>query len=147
MGTSKGHGKYIETPERMWELFVDYKKEVKENPRIKYEFHGKDASKCAVEIEQPLTMEGFECYCMEHTKITYPDLTHYFENKDERYTDYVPVSTRIRKEIRQDQISGGMANIYNASLTARINGLKEHTQTNSTHNVSVINIDPLSEEN
>jgi hypothetical protein len=32
MGTKKGHGKYIETPDKMWEHFKAYKKEVKENP-------------------------------------------------------------------------------------------------------------------
>ena len=38
MGTSRGNGKYIETPERMWELFLAYVKEVKSNPRKKVVF-------------------------------------------------------------------------------------------------------------
>ena len=34
--------KYIESPERMWELFTLYRDEVKSNPRKKMVFGGKD---------------------------------------------------------------------------------------------------------
>ena len=38
MGTSKGNGKYIETPEKMWEYFEAYRSQVKANPRTKTVF-------------------------------------------------------------------------------------------------------------
>ena len=34
--------KYIETPEKLWELFEGYRKEVKENPKNEQVFGGKD---------------------------------------------------------------------------------------------------------
>ena len=40
-----GKHKYIETPERMYELFEAYKKETKDNPRIKVDYVGKDGNK------------------------------------------------------------------------------------------------------
>jgi hypothetical protein len=43
----------------------------------------------------------------------------------DRYGDYVSICTRIRKNIRQDQIEGGMTGIYNTSITQRLNNLTE----------------------
>ena len=123
-----GRPKYIETPERLWELFLDYKKEVKSNPVIIKDWVGKDAEEVHREREKPLTMVGFECFVLDHTEITYPDLTHYFENKDNRYSDFVPISSRIKSEIKNDQVTGGMTMIYSQNLTARLNNLVEKTE-------------------
>ena len=120
--------KYIETPEKMWELFEKYKQEVKGNPTIVKDWVGKDAEPVYREKERPLTMVGFECFVMNNTKITYPDLTDYFENKDERYSNYIPISSRIRAEITNDQINGGMTMIYSQNLTARLNNLSDNTK-------------------
>ena len=89
---------------------------------------GKDAEPVYREKERPLTMVGFECFVMNNTKITYPDLTDYFENKDERYSNYIPISSRIRAEITNDQINGGMTMIYSQNLTARLNNLSDNTK-------------------
>ena len=126
-----GKQKYIETPQKMWDLFLAYKKQVKSNPRFKNELD-KFGNIVPIPIEMPLTMEGFECFVMDNTNITYPDLTEYFEGKNESYKDYFPISSRIRRELRNDQITGGMGNLYNASLTARLNGLSEKTETTIT---------------
>jgi len=120
--------KYIETPERMWELFQDYKKSVKENPRHVYEYHGKDGEEKKKPLERPLTMEGFENYCYEVVGCVH----QYFDNQGELYTDYMTICTRIRKAIRQDQIEGGMVGQYNPSITQRLNNLKEQTENTNT---------------
>lgn len=120
--------KYIESPEKLWELFEKYKQEVKNNPTIVKDWVGKDAEPVYREKERPLTMVGFECFVMNNTKITYPDLTDYFENKDERYSNYIPISSRIRAEITNDQINGGMTMIYSQNLTARLNNLSDNTK-------------------
>lgn len=122
--------KYIETPEKLWELFVAYKKETKEKPVIIKDWVGKDAETVYREKEKPLTMVGFECYVMEHTDITYPDLSEYFEGKNESYKDYFPISSRIRKEIENDLTTGGLVMIYSQNLTARITGLVDKTENN-----------------
>ena len=123
-----GKRKYIETPDRLWELFLAYKKEVKSNPVIIKDWVGKDAEEVHREREKPLTMVGFECFVLDHTEITYPDLTHYFENKDNRYSDFIPISSRIKSEIKNDQVTGGMTMIYSQNLTARLNNLVEKTE-------------------
>ena len=140
-------GKYIETPEKMWELFTAYKKHVKDNPRIKVEYVGKEGDRVETPLVTPLTMVGYECYVMDNTKFTCADLTDYFEGKDPSYTAYLPIATRIRKEIRQDQVSGGMVGQYNSNLTARLNNLKEHTDNSNTNkNITLLTNDPLSDE-
>ncbi len=123
-----GKPKYIQTPDKLWELFLAYKKEVKSNPIIIKDWVGKDAEEVYREREKPLTMVGFECFVLDHTEITYPDLTHYFENKDNRYSDFVPISSRIKSEIKNDQVTGGMTMIYSQNLTARLNNLVEKTE-------------------
>jgi hypothetical protein len=118
--------KYIETPEKMWQLFEAYKKDVKDNPRVKHVFVGKDGNSDFERLERPLTMEGFENWCFQNEIIS--DLGDYFSNKNEAYTDYSTICLRIRKAIRQDQIEGGMVGQYNASITQRLNNLKEQTE-------------------
>lgn len=118
-----GKTKYIETPERMWELFTQYKQWCEENPIKVEDYVGKDAIRVLRQKPRPLTMEGFEMFVCDHTKITYPDLTAYFEDKSESYKEYFPICLRIRRVIRQNQIEGGMAGVFNPSITQRLNGL------------------------
>ena len=118
-----GKNKYIETPEKMWELFEAYRKEVKNNPRHITDFYGKDGEERIKPLERPLTLEGFENYVSDLDIIS--DLSQYFANTEQRYTDYQTICSRIRKVIKQDQIEGGMVGQYNASITQRLNGLTD----------------------
>lgn len=111
--------KYIETPEKMWQLFEAYRdsrkpREIqKATPKgVVSEFH-----------TPPLTMEGFENYCFEHAST----IDHYFRNETGSYDAYRPICSHIKKLIRQDQIEGGMVGQYNPSITQRLNGLTEKT--------------------
>ena len=111
--------KYIETPEKLYELFEAYKANRK--PReiqkatatgVKSEWH-----------TPPLTMEGFENYCEDVVGCVH----QYFVNQDNAYTEYLNICSRIKRLIRQDQIEGGMVGQYNPSITQRLNGLTEKT--------------------
>jgi len=123
-----GKNKYIETPEKMWELFEAYKKDVKENPRFVYEYHGKDGSQRLKPLERPLTIEGFRNYARK----TIGCVNDYFANTDNRYSEYTTICRAINETIRQDQIEGGMVGQYNPSITQRLNGLIDKTQTTVT---------------
>jgi len=147
-----GRTKLIETPEKMWELFTTYKKEVKDNPIMLVEqkrgntILPKDLSNVDSETikqslntvielpaQRPLTFEGFENWCADNDIIE--DLGDYFKNKDERYTDYAPICSRIKRSIRQDQIEGGMVGIYNPSITQRLNGLVDKKEVETKDSV------------
>ena len=105
----------------------NYKDDIKSNPIKKMVFVGKDGLKDYEERERPLTIDGFECWLADKGIIG--DLSHYFANTDNKYSDYLTICSRIKKNVRNDQIEGGMANIYNPSITQRLNGLKEQTET------------------
>lgn len=122
--------KNIETPERMQEHFEAYRKETKGNPILLQDYVGKDGNEVDRKKERPLTMEGFENWLFDNKIIT--DVSDYFENKDDRYKEYIPICRAIKRAIRQDQIEGGMAGIYNPSITQRLNGLVDRTQTTIT---------------
>jgi hypothetical protein len=122
-----GRPRNLDSPEQLYELFEKYKSDVKTNPRIKSVFGGKEFEERAEPLERPLTMEGFEVFCWDIVG----QVEQYFKNLDKRYDEYLPICSRIRKEIRQDQIEGGMVGQYNPSITQRLNNLKEQVeQTN-----------------
>lgn len=135
-----GKHKYIETPEKLYSIFEDYKNSLK--PReiqkatatgVKSEFH-----------KPPLTMEGFEVYGYS-IGVT---LEHYFRNDNGSYDDYCTICSRIKKEIRQDQIEGGMVGQFNPSITQRLNGLTEKTDvTTNGKDISKIEIQIVTNEN
>jgi hypothetical protein len=131
--------KNIKTPEILWELFIEYRDEVKSNPRKKHVFVGKDGNSDFEQLERPLTMEGFENFCFEKNVIN--DLGNYFANSNDAYSDYSTICSRIRQNIRQDQIEGGMVGQYNPSITQRLNGLKESQEVEIKQEPRVFNID------
>jgi hypothetical protein len=121
-----GKRKYIETPEKLLEYFEDYKKETKNNPIQVQDYVGKDAEMVYRTKERPLTIDGFEVWLFKKGIIS--DLSNYFANSDNRYSDYSTICSHIKKEVRSDQIEGGMAGIYNPSITQRLNNLVERQE-------------------
>jgi hypothetical protein len=59
---------------------------------------------------------------------------------DNRYSNYIAICSRIRKSIRKDQIEGGMVGQYNPSITQRLNGLKEQTETELKGSINIPNL-------
>jgi len=116
--------KYIESPEKMWQLFEAYRDEVKSNPRKVIDFYGKDGEERVKPLERPLTIEGFKNYCHGIVGCVH----QYLVNQDGAYNDYLTICSRIKETIRQDQIEGGMVGQYNPSITQRLNGLTEKKQ-------------------
>ena len=139
-----GLHKLIDKPELMWSMFKDYVEYVKSNPRRVQDFVGKDAEMVYREKEVPLTMEGFEDYVADIPGMPL-SLEQYFSNRDGRYEDFVAICSRIRRSIRKDQIEGGMVGQYNASITQRINGLVEKTESKVEAKVEQIDYSQLSE--
>jgi len=122
-----GRPNKIESPEHLWSLFQEYKEYTKSNPFKIGDYVGKMAEYVQREKERPLTIEGFENYVASKNVIG--DLSHYFANTNGRYKRFLTICSRIRREVRQDQIEGGMAGMYNPSITQRLNNLVEKTQT------------------
>jgi hypothetical protein len=118
--------KYIESPERMYELFCEYRDSVKAKPFYVRDWVGAMATQIERPKEKPLTYEGFSNYVFE--KGILKDTDDYFANTKGNYDEYSSICSRIKRIIREDQIGGGMAGIYNPSITQRLNGLVEKVQ-------------------
>jgi hypothetical protein len=134
-----GKNKYIETPDKLWEYFKEYKEQTKNKPFLIKDWVGKDADQVHREKERPLTIEGFECWLFDNDIIG--DLSHYFANTNNKYENYLTICSRVKKAVRQDQIEGGMAGVYNPSITQRLNGLVEKVQTDNKHEVKKFEVE------
>jgi len=130
--------KYIETPEKLLELWNECKSEIQSNPIRVQDYVGKDAEMVYRDKQRPFTYEAFKIFC-RNKGLT---VNHYFENSENAYTEYRDICSHIKDEIRLNQIEGGMVGIYNPSITQRLNGLTEKTETKTTiEGVSKITIE------
>jgi len=127
MAKKRGVHKKIESPDKMEQLFEEYKKATKDNPFIIEDWVGGLGKSVKRKKERPLTMAGFEVYLSKQGIIE--SLKDYMSNKDNRYDEFAPICSCVLLEIRQDQIEGGMAGMYNASITQRIQSLTDKVET------------------
>ena len=125
-------------PEEIEKAFLEYKQSlISESKKwLKVQYVGKDGSRKTDAQKVPLTLEGFERFCYEN----YGYVEQYFKNKDKYYNEFVPICSRIKREIREDQITGGLLGFYNPSITQRLNSLKETTSTEISGGLNIPNL-------
>ena len=130
--------KYIETPEALMELFISYKAELKEQSKEweKVQYVGKDGFRAVDYMKVPLTMEGFRRFGFDKGYT----IKNYFDNQDGSYDEYYTICSRIKDEIRENQITGGLLGVYNPSITQRLNGLTEKVESKNENNNTNKNI-------
>lgn len=122
------HPKRIfKTPEELLDVWHAYKSELKQRaedwPKVQYV--GRNGERKEDYPVLPLTYEGLCRYCWETGIGT---VHHYFDNKEGYYEDFGEVCSRIKNEIREQQITGGLIGAYNPSITQRLNGLTEKSE-------------------
>lgn len=120
-----GRPRNIETPEIFWKLFQDYVIDLKskESEWLKIQYVGKEGEKKEDKLKLPLTIEGFKRYCWD---VGIGCVEQYFKNQDESYTEFLPVCSRVKNSIRENQVLGGMLGVFNPSITQRLNNLNEN---------------------
>ena len=106
----------------------EYKQDLKEKSEewFKVQYVGKEGTRKTDAYKLPLTAEGFYRFCFDNYG---GGVKQYFENKSDLYTDFIEVCSRIKNEIRENQIIGGMLGVYNPSITQRLNSLVEKNET------------------
>lgn len=133
VGAKSGAKKKIKDAATMWGHFEAYAEFTKSRPFLVNDFVGKFAEEVDRKKERALTYEGFCNYLEDKNIIGNPE--HYFINYQGRYEEFIYICSRIKRTIRQDQIEGGLAGIYNPSITQRLNGLVEKVEVKEEEKV------------
>ena len=145
MAKKMGSPRNLDSPEEMLQLFEDYKnsliKDAENWPKVQYV--GKEGQRVEDYPKLPLTYSGLKVFAW---KKGIGDIRAYFQNDNESYGNYSYICSCIKEEIRQDQITGGLLGVYNPSITQRLNGLTDKTQTTVNVSPKILNIDPLDDE-
>lgn len=124
----------FKSPEELWSAWLAYKakrkEDAKEWPKVQYV--GKDGNKVTDYPVLPLTMEGFYIYCFDN----HGSVKEYFLNREGYYDEFNTICSRVKDEIRDHQITGGMLGQFNPSITQRLNSLVEKTD-NKNENLNI----------
>ena len=137
-----GKPRNIDSPEHLYGIFELYTEAVKTRVRT----IPKATNKGVVYEEHtpPLTIDGFKTFCNKYGA----DINRYWYNVEGAFSDYVSIVTRIKEEIRNDQIEGALIGQYNNNIVARLNGLTEKTDVttggeklNQPITVNIVNAD------
>ena len=113
----------FKSPDELEHAFTLYKEDLllQASQWQKVQYVGKEGQRMSDDIKLPYTLDGFEVFCYKNYGVVH----QYFENKQGYYDDFVGICTYIKKEIRANQITGGMAGVFNPSITQRLNNLVE----------------------
>jgi hypothetical protein len=116
----------FKTPEELEKAFNEYKQSLIEEAKqwVKVQYVGKDGDRVTDPLKLPYTIDGFEVWC----KNNYGFVHQYFDKKENFYNDFVTICSYIKKEIRNNQITGGLLGSYNPSITQRLNGLTDKSE-------------------
>jgi hypothetical protein len=133
----------FKAPTELETAFNEYKKDVDKQSGqwLKVQYVGKDGERKTDGQKVPLTFEGFKRFCYNN----YGCVEQYFINKDNLYFEFISICSRIKDEIRENQITGGMLGFFNPSITQRLNSLVEKQQTEITGGLNIPNLPDIGE--
>lgn len=121
--------KYIETPDKMWELFEQYVLDTKKTPKFENILIQKTGDIVQVPRERPISFIGFENWLYKNAIIS--QLRSYEQNDNDSYKEYLPIITRIKAFIYEDKADGATVGIFNSSIVARELGLTDKQEIES----------------
>ena len=128
-----GKPKAIQTPEKLWELACEYFQSVEDTPFVKEElikggmFAG---DKGRINLQAPYTWYGLEAYLFEKGIIG--RLDEYKRNVTGSYEEYQDVLCAIENEMRQRNLGGAAAGVFNSNTIAAIHGLAKKVEQTIT---------------
>ncbi len=117
-----------DSPESMYNSFLDYYQYCKDSPVLVDEVYGKDATHCDMKRMQATTIVGFITFCRTNIQTWY-DYT--------KRPNFVEVCSHIMVAMTSNNIVGAAANALNHQVISRIEGLvdKKEVSTNQIQTV------------
>lgn len=128
----------IETPEELWENFLEYAQWLEDNPLLEIDFKGKDATRVEIPKMRAFTKQGFALACGLSEWKT-------IESWRER-EGFSQIITRIENHIYTQKLEGAASGFLNPNIIARDLGLKEKTENEHKIPVGKIVIQSEGEE-
>lgn len=127
-----GRPRKYKSADELYQKFVEYKNDCKNNPWIQIDFVGKDAKQVKRPLTVPFTKEGFSIFAGHCEWNSIKD----YRNESQEFAQIV---TRIENEIYNQKLTGASVGAFNSSIIASDLGLKTKTEnTNKTElNISV----------
>lgn len=116
----------LDSPEELWGYFEEYRKQL---PTIEVPVSHVKLGVVHLPIKAPMTMEGFKCYLWD---IGVGEIKRYIDNTDGKFNNYVPIITRIKETIFNNNLSKAAAGMYKENLIARQLGMADKNQTHIT---------------
>lgn len=121
-----GRPRLIKSPEQLLEHFEDYKQWAHDNPWYKVEAikSGDMAGELVhIPIERPMTEWGFAVYLGTSRQC----LQGYAKREE-----FIGTYARIKDEMSAMRVEGGVTQLYNPNLVARIDGISEKSEIEHT---------------
>lgn len=128
-----GRPKNLKNPKQLMLAAIEYFEWCDANPVIKNEMikSGEHAgSIVAVPVPRPYTWMGLEMWLYDKSIIA--KLDDYRANKKDNYSEFSDTLTHITNIIRDQQLTGGLADIFNSNLISRVLGLTEKSESTVT---------------
>lgn len=128
------HGKEPKyKPEQLWEKALEYFQWIEDNPLQEeqlFAYQGK-VIKEIVNKMHAMTFEGLQIFL----DISQPTWDSY-----KKKNDYLIVTTRIEKIIKEQKFTGAAGNLLNANIIARDLGLRDDQNIDSSVNITVTHL-------
>ena len=129
-----GRDKIFKTPEILMEASNEYFQWCLDNPL--YELIIQSGKEFKVPKMRAMTLSGL-CIFLDISMQTFED---YSTNKDERYKDFIDITTRIKEILKTQKFEGAAAGLLNANIIARDLGLSDKKEIEQS---GQLNITPL----
>ncbi|WP_136465517.1 terminase small subunit [Flagellimonas onchidii] len=127
--------KKILTPKKLYQYFEEYKKWVKENPKIVEHYNPKLDKVVELKREIPLSIMGFRGYLSEKNIIRH--VKDYIYNTKGMYEEFDDIAQKIVAECQADQFNGGATHIFEKNIITRILGLAEKQEVKTEEKVKI----------
>lgn len=130
-----GRPKAIESPEQLWQFFIDYIEFERNNPIYKKDYVGKDGNEVDTPLQVPITFEGFECYLWDRGIISH--LSDYSANTNGKYDIFSTIIARIKQNCFVHNFKGAAVGVFNANIISRKLGLTDKTETKHEGEIAI----------
>jgi len=126
-------------PAKLWEAATEYFEATDNRPWNEDDWVGKDAVGVTRKHATPYTLSGLCVFLGVNTQYfgSFKDSVTFKSNPD-----FNIVYTRIKEVIETHQVEGAMTGFFNASLTARLNGLSDKQDMTLNATVTQLSNEP-----